>query len=199
MRNACCCAPNDRCLPTFVMDNFIRRFISPPEKKISRFVTPGFVTADIGCGPGYFTVPIAERVGVNGKVYAADADPKSINALKAKISARGLQNTVETQTTSAARLKFIPDQSIDFAFANDVLCCMVDHRGAIAEIKRILKPRGLCYLSVTKLYRKKDPRAVPKGEWDQILEGFDVQETGEGIMNRWATFFLKDSKPESIM
>jgi ubiquinone/menaquinone biosynthesis C-methylase UbiE len=183
-----CCSPKDRHLPTFVMDNFVRRLISPPEKKVSRFVTPGIVTADIGCGPGYFTVPIAERVGASGKVYAADADPKSIDALKAKMSARGLQNIVEAQTTSAASLKFIPDQSIDFAFANDVLCCMVDHRGAIDEIKRILKPHGLCYLSVTKLYRKRDPRAVTKEEWHQILEGFDVQETGEGVMNRWATF-----------
>jgi ubiquinone/menaquinone biosynthesis C-methylase UbiE len=145
------------------------------------------VIADIGCGPGYFTVPMAELVGERGKVYAADADPKSINALKAKISARDLQNIVEEQTTSAASLKFIPDQTIDFAFSNGVLCCMLDHRGAIAEIKRILKPHGLCYPSVTKLFRKKDPRAVPKGEWNQILEGFDVQETHDGIMNRWAT------------
>jgi len=191
MGNACC-RPNDRRLPTFVMDNFIRRLISPPEKKISRFVTPGIVTADIGCGPGYFTVPMAELVGSNGKVYAADADPRSVNALKRKLGERGLQNVVEAQTTSAASLEFIPDRSVDFAFSNDVLCCMVDHRGAIAEIKRILKPRGLCYLSVTKLYRKKDSRAVLKGEWNQILEGFDVKDRGEGVMNRWATLFLRN-------
>ena len=196
MGNACC-GCKDRRLPAFAMDNFVRRLISPPEKKISTFVTPGLVTADIGCGPGYFTVPMAERVGASGKVYAADADPKSINALKAKMSARGLQNVIEAQTTSAANLSFIPDQSIDFAFSNDVICCMVDHKGAIEEIKRVLKPRGLCYLSVTKLYRKNDPRAVRKEEWDQILEGFDVQEIGEGVMNRWATFFLKGSKPDS--
>jgi ubiquinone/menaquinone biosynthesis C-methylase UbiE len=181
------------------MDNFLRRLIAPPEKKISKFATAGRVTADIGCGPGYFAIPMAERVGAKGKVYAADADPKSIDALKAKIGARGLQNTVEAQTTSAADLSFIPDQTVDFAFASGVLCCMKDHKGAIAEIKRILKPDGLCYLSVTKLFRKQDPRAVPKREWDQILEGFEIKETHDGVMNRSAIVCLKNPKPSEIV
>ena len=32
----------------------------------------GNFMADIGCGPGFFTIPAAEIVGPNGKVYAAD-------------------------------------------------------------------------------------------------------------------------------
>lgn len=198
MRTACC-APEDRHLPTFMMDNFLRTLIFPPEKKIVKFASPGNVIADIGCGPGYFTVPMAERVGARGKVYAADSDPKSIHALKAKIGTRGLQKIIEARATSATNLDFIADQTVDFAFANGVLCCMVDHAGAIAEIKRILKPRGLCYLSVGKLFRKKDPRAVRKAEWNQILKSFEIQETGEGIMSRWATLFLKEQKSTGIM
>jgi len=179
------------------MDNFIRRLISPPEKKISKFVTAGCMAADIGCGPGYFTIPLAETVGPSGRVYAADPDSKAINALNEKIDARGLRKVIEVKATSAAKLEFIPDTSIDFAFANGVLCCMLDHSGAVAEIKRILKPHRLCYLSVSKLIRKKDPRSVPKDEWIRILKDFDVQEIGEGFMNRWATLSLKSANRES--
>ena len=189
---AACCKTNDRHLPTFVMDNFVRRWFSPPEKKISRFLSAGFVVADVGCGPGYFTIPIAERVGSKGKVYAADLDPKSIKALEAKSDAHGLANVIEAHTTSAADLGAIPDRSIDFVFANGLLCCMVDHAGALAEIKRILKPQSLAYLSITKMCRRKDPRSVSKEEWERVLEGFKVHESGENLLNRWATVSLKD-------
>lgn len=192
MTQAACCKTKDRHIPTFIMDCFVRRLISPPKKKVSKFISIGSVVADIGCGPGHYTVPMAELVGPGGKVYAVDSDPKSIEALKAKADARGLQNAIETHATSAASLEFLPDRSVDFAFANGLLCCMVDHAGAVAEIKRILKPHGLAYISVTKVLRKHDPRAVTKEEWKGMLDGFNVRETGKGFMNRWATVSLKD-------
>ncbi len=70
---------------------------------------------------------------------------------------------------------------------------MADHAGALAEIKRILKPDGLAYISVTKVLRKKDPRTVTKEEWKRILEGFWVQENGEGLTSRWAAVSLKEN------
>jgi len=30
------------------------------------------VVADLGCGPGYYTLPLAESVGPEGRVYAVD-------------------------------------------------------------------------------------------------------------------------------
>jgi hypothetical protein len=73
---------------------------------------------------------------------------------------------------------------------------MVDHAGAVAEIKRILKRQRLAYLSVTKLFRKKDPKAVTKEEWKRILEGFRVCEVGQGLLTRWATVSVKNELPE---
>jgi len=180
-----CCDQADRHLPTVVMDNFIRRLISPPEKKISRFVNSGSVAADLGCGPGYFTVPMAKRVGQNGKVYAVDSDAKSIQKLREKTGA-GLQGVVEARTASAAHVDMVPDRSVDFVLANGLLCCMSDHEGAIAEIKRILKPTGIAYLSVSKICRRSDPKAVRREEWNRILQDFEVKERNEGVLNRWA-------------
>jgi ubiquinone/menaquinone biosynthesis C-methylase UbiE len=179
------------------MDNFVRRWFSPPKKKVSEFLSAGSVVADVGCGPGYFTIPMAELVGSTGKVYAADSDPTSIKALRAKSEARRLENIIEAHTTSAANLGAIPDLSVDFVFANAVLCCMVDHSGAVAEVKRILKPQGIAYLSITKAYRRKDPKAVNNEEWKRILEGFRVRENGEGLLTRWSTVSVKGEIPET--
>lgn len=192
------CSESDRHIPTFLLDNFIRRLISPPENKIRKYVSSGIAVADVGCGPGHFTIPIAEAVGPEGKVYAADSDPRSIEALKTKSKEKGFQNIIDARTTSAANLDFVPDRSVDFAFANGVLCCMADHAGAVGEIKRILKPNGLAYISVTKVFRRRDRKAVTIQEWKRILEGFNVQEMREGLTNRWTTVSLKE-KEQRIM
>jgi len=181
-----CCEQKDRHLPTVVMDNFIRRLISPPEKKIRKFVSSGIVAADFGCGPGYFTVPMAEMIGPAGKVYAVDSDLRSIQTVRRKAQTRGLENIIETHVASAADANYIPSASVDFIFANGLLCCMTDHKGAVSEIKRILKPTGTAYLSVAKLPRRNDSRAVPKEEWHQILTGFRIIERRDGLLNRWA-------------
>ncbi len=187
MQGGGCCERNDRHLPIIVMDNFIRRLVSPPEKKIPEFVSAGTVVADLGCGPGYFTIPMAKIIGPTGKIYAIDSDQNSIQALRAKSEAQHLERIIETHTTSAAKMNHIPSAFVDFVFASGLLCCMTDHKGAVAEIKRILKPTGLAYLSVAKLLRRNDSRAVTKEEWDQILSGFHVKERRDGILSRWAT------------
>jgi ubiquinone/menaquinone biosynthesis C-methylase UbiE len=124
-------------------------------------------------------------------VYAADSDQKSINVVKTKAKDLGLESIIDARTNSAANLDFVPDGSVDFAFANGVICCMIDHAGAVREIKRILKPKGLAFISVARLLRTVDPKAVTKEEWRRILQEFNVQETGEGLTNRWATVSMK--------
>ena len=189
-----CCNQGDRHIPTFVMDNFIRRLLSPP-KKFSKFVSQGNVVADLGCGPGYFTIPMAKSVGDNGTVYAVDSDAKSIEKLRERTKAQ-LRSVVEAWIASASHVEGIPDGSVDFVLANGVLCCMIDHEGAVAEIKRILKATGIAYLSVTKFYRKTDPKAVRKDEWNSILKGFEVKERHESIFNRWAIVSPSHEIPE---
>ena len=173
------------------MDNFIRRLISPAKKKVSEFTCAGAVVADLGCGPGYFTIPMAELVGEGGKVYAIDSDRKSIQKLREKIGP-SLENVIETHTASAAHVDMVADQCIDFVFANGLLCCMLDHDGAIREIKRILKPTGRAYLSVSRFYRTNDSRAVRREEWENILRGFEVKERHEAFSNRSAVVAYHD-------
>ena len=181
-----CCDQKDRHLPTVAMDNFIRHLIAPPEKKLSGFVRSGIIAADLGCGPGYFTIPMAKMIGPSGMVYAVDSDPRSIQALRTKSEALGLESIVDCRTSSAADVSYIPTEFVDFVFANGLLCCMTEHRRAVAEIKRIMKPTGIAYLSVAKIFRRSDSRAVRSEEWRQILSGFRVEENREGILNRWA-------------
>ncbi|MDG6951425.1 MAG: class I SAM-dependent methyltransferase [Nitrososphaerota archaeon] len=180
------CSEGDRRVPLFLMDNLVRRFASPPSKFVENHVAPGQVVADLGSGSGFYALPLARRVGASGKVFAVDFDEKAVKALSAKAQGLNLGAVVDPRVGSAAHLGFIPDASTDFVLASGLLCCMVDHEGAVDEIKRILKPSGTAYLSVTRAFRKSDPRAVSREEWHKILEGFKVLEGREGLASRWA-------------
>src|SRR3989304_5844069 len=136
----------DKHFPLFVHDNLFRRLFSSP-KKYCRYVANGQVVADLGCGPGYYTLVLAGSVGPEGKVYAVDSDEKAILALEKKASKHGYHN-IEAHATSASDLSFIKDGSVDFVLACDMLCSMAPRyrESAVNEIKRILKPTGKAYL-----------------------------------------------------
>jgi ubiquinone/menaquinone biosynthesis C-methylase UbiE len=184
-------AKRDRHFPLFAHDNPIRKLFDPPQKFVGRYVTNGQVAADLGCGPGFYTLALAEFVGPEGRVYAFDSDEKAIRAVAKKAVERGTHN-IETHASSASDLSFIQDASVDFILANGLLCSMAapSHESAVNEMKRVLKPGGLAYLSVA----KGSYSYVNRAEWEKILSGFRVERRGNGfplISNRWAVVSLK--------
>ena len=176
----------DTLFPLFVNDNPFRRLLLPPRRLTKPFVEPGQTAADLGCGPGYYTLALAEYIGPEGKVYAVDVDEKPVRALEKKAHERGFGN-IEGHVSSASELGFIGDASVDFVLANGLLCAMAPrhHESTVSEIKRILKPGGWAYLSVAR-----GPWShVDGAEWEKILEGFGIERRGGRfplIAHRWA-------------
>jgi ubiquinone/menaquinone biosynthesis C-methylase UbiE len=176
----------DKHFPLFAHDNLFRRLFENP-KEYCQYVTKGQVVADLGCGPGYFTLALAECVGPEGKVYAVDSDEKAIRALEKKANKSGYRN-VEAHASSASDLSFIQDGSVDFVLAHGLLCSVAPqhHESVVNEIKRILKPKRLAYLSVARGFYS----YVDQAEWEKILEGFRVERRGGdgsfALSDRWA-------------
>lgn len=185
-----CCVNDSHERWMFLLDNPLRYLLARPKKFVSQYVSRGDTVADLGCGPGFLAIPMAEVVGPEGKVYAIDSDEKSIKKLNSKCSKLGHQN-IEARVESAAQLDSIGDHSLDFILANLVLCCMVDHAGAIREIKRTLKSDGSAYMSVARTFRRKDFKKVGQEEWRSILEGFQITKERASLTARWAVVTLR--------
>ncbi|MBI3116789.1 MAG: class I SAM-dependent methyltransferase [Thaumarchaeota archaeon] len=173
----------DRRFRGIFLDNPLRRLLFPPKKFLEGHVSKGMIVADLGCGPGYLCLPMAVDGG--GRVYAVDFDEKQIVAVRKKAARNGLSN-IEAHSGSASNLGFIPTASIDLVIAKGLLCCMLDHEGALREIHRIIKPGGTVYISVARFTGRNDQRRVGKEEWERILAQFRVQERGDGLTSRWA-------------
>jgi SAM-dependent methyltransferase len=104
--------------------------------------------ADIGCGPGYFTVPIAKSL-FGGKVYALDATQAAFDEIN-------LTN-VEVRLSKEKQLP-LDDGSLDGALIAFVLQESQDPQALLSEAKRCLKDAG--WLAVLE-WRKEEMEAGP--------------------------------------
>jgi cyclopropane fatty-acyl-phospholipid synthase-like methyltransferase len=57
-------------------------------------IKKGDVVADIGAGPGFFSLRAAQHVGPSGKVFAVDVQPEMIDGLRRMAQKSGLENIV---------------------------------------------------------------------------------------------------------
>ncbi len=174
----------DKHFPLWALDNPFRRLAGDPQKAFP-YVRQGQVVADLGCGPGFYTLPLAKRVGPGATVYAVDSDPRAIQAIEKKAARLGLHN-IRTHAGSAAQLGFIPDSSVDFILANGLLCSMArrDQAACIREMLRILKQGGKAYLVAGRGAWSN----LADEEWETILGEFSVEDRNHatGMADNWA-------------
>ena len=103
-------------------------------------LAPGDTLADIGCGPGFFTIPAAEIVGKEGRVYAADVQGDMLAALRSRVQEHELTNVRMVKTSETE----IPLQEgcADLALVAFTLH-EVEHRARfLHQVRRALKPSG---------------------------------------------------------
>jgi len=64
----------------------------PDELVAALGLRPGAVVADVGAGPGYFTLRLARAVGPTGTVFGLDVEPRMTALLAERAQAAGLAN-----------------------------------------------------------------------------------------------------------
>jgi ubiquinone/menaquinone biosynthesis C-methylase UbiE len=98
------------------------------------------VFMDIGCGYGFFTIPAAQIVGEQGKVYGVDVSASSIDRLKREAAEKGLENV--TATVGAAEETVFCSECADIIFYSIVLHDFRDPAKVLQNAKQMLKPTG---------------------------------------------------------
>jgi SAM-dependent methyltransferase len=103
-------------------------------------VHEGESVLDIGCGCGVDTLIAAIMVGPKGKAVGIDLVPEMLVRARENIRKMSFTN-VTFQETSSEDLPF-PDESFDVVLSNGVFNLIPDKAKALAEVLRVLKPRG---------------------------------------------------------
>jgi ubiquinone/menaquinone biosynthesis C-methylase UbiE len=100
----------------------------------------GDTIADMGAGTGYFSLPLAQAVGPEGKVYAVDAQAEMLEHLRQKLGDGSVSNVELIQAEAEATA--LPDGSCNLVFLANVWHEFSDRSAVLDESRRILKHRG---------------------------------------------------------
>ncbi len=99
---------------------------------------PASSAADIGAGTGYFSVKIAKRI-VQGKVFAADAEPDMVRYLGERAQREHLANVIPVQASAdAANLP----EPVDMILVADTYHHIGNRTQYFARLKASLRPEG---------------------------------------------------------
>ena len=100
----------------------------------------GMTLADIGCGPGFFTIPAARITGETGAIFAADIEGEMLSTTRSRANEAGLTN-VRIVKTSDREIPIAPN-TCDFVLVAFMIH-EVEHRASfLRRAARLLKPEG---------------------------------------------------------
>jgi ubiquinone/menaquinone biosynthesis C-methylase UbiE len=126
---------------SFFHETLYRLFRDPYKALNAAGLKPGQRVLEIGCGPGFFTIPAAKIVGEKGNVYALDINPLAIKRVQEKIKIEGATN-IETILADAAQTD-LPEQRFDLVFLFGFTRPIGQRMKIWIELHRVLKPTGM--------------------------------------------------------
>jgi len=112
-------------------------------------ISPSDVVADVGCGPGFLTLPLA-RYLTEGRVHALDIQQAMLDAVQRSLDAEGLTNA-EVALSTENRLP-LEGNTLDGAFLAFVLQEAHSPDALLIEVQRCLKDDG--WLAVLEWHKR---------------------------------------------
>lgn len=130
------------------LDRMIARQLAPdrprwqqPDKVIQAIgITRDDVVADIGAGPGFFTLKLARAVGAGGRVYAIDPEIVVLDRLRERLTAAHARNV--TLVLGLGDDPLLPPRSCDVALIVDTYHHVSDGVVFLRRLARALRPGG---------------------------------------------------------
>lgn len=129
------------------IETYIEHLTSPErlaELAVDRVIvelrlSPDDVVADIGSGPGVFSIPLAAAVP-DGLVYAVDVEPAQLDALRRRAAEAGAKNVVPVLASFDD--PFLPPGRVDLAIVVDTYHHISDRVAYFRTVREALRPGG---------------------------------------------------------
>jgi len=100
-------------------------------------LNPDYVVVDLGCGSGFFTVPLSRKVK---KVYGIDVQKEMLAFLEQKIQRQKIGN-IEPLLSGKDEIP-LENESVDLLITVNTLHEIPNKKKIVAEIRRVLRPKG---------------------------------------------------------
>lgn len=130
-------------------------------------IRPGMIIGEAGAGRGYFTFPLAHRLGSKGLVYANDIWTPGLESIKNRAQSEGFGNIITVKGESMDPL--FPRKDLDMSVMVYVLHEISQPVPFLANLKKYLKKDGMLVIIERKINEDKS-HVPPFLKSEQILD-----------------------------
>lgn len=127
----------------YFLANPFRRFVHDPRKILAPHVRAGMTVLDLGPGMATFTLDLARFAGPDGRVVAADVQPRMLEQVAKRAAKARLLGRIETRLVDGdgAWTKDLAGK-VDFALAFYMVHEVGDAQTFFALVRSTLAPEG---------------------------------------------------------
>jgi len=122
------------------LDNGIRRWLQNPQKILKPYIKEGMTVLDIGCGPGFFSIDMAQMVGESGRVIASDLQEGMLQKVRKKIKGTELEKRITLLKCEKNKIGI--SEYVDFVLLFYMVHEVPNKEALFNEIGTILKQNG---------------------------------------------------------
>ena len=126
------------------LESRIRRWVQNPQKILGPYIREGMTVLDVGCGPGLFSIDMAQMVGETGRVIAADLQEGMLSKLKEKIKGTELEGRIRLHKCEEDGIGV--SENVDFVLLFYVVHEIPNKEEFFNEIVNILKANGRIFI-----------------------------------------------------
>jgi len=129
------------------IDSYIQNLLSaervaelrPDDVVAALMLAENALVADLGSGPGVFTIPLARQVS-RGVVYAVDVEPRQLDALRDRLADAELNNIVPVLASYST--PHLPPSHLDLILVVDTYHHLEDRVAYFRRLRAMLRPGG---------------------------------------------------------
>jgi len=122
------------------LDNRIRRWLQNPQKILKPYIEEGMTVLDVGCGPGFFSIDMAQMVGKSGRVIASDLQEGMLQKVSDKIKGTELEKRITLHKCEENKIGV--SEHVDFVLLFYMVHEIPNKEEFFNEIGTILSPNG---------------------------------------------------------
>ncbi|MBI9063951.1 MAG: class I SAM-dependent methyltransferase [Marinilabiliaceae bacterium] len=135
---------------------------------------------DLGCGPGFFSLEMAQLVSASGKVIAVDMQEVMLDRIMKKVAGTKLEQRIVLHQCEDKNVGVT--EKVDFVLAFYMIHEVPDQETLFNELISILKPNGLIFIIEPKFH-------VSKQSFNQMIAKLEA--IGLKIIERPKVFFSR--------
>jgi len=137
-----------------LLDSKFRRSFHNPNRILKPYIRKNMTALDIGCGPGVFSIEMAELMEGAGKVYAVDMQEGMLEIISQKISGKPAEKNIVLHKCSQHSINF--REKTDFVLMYYMVHEVPDKKRLFDEVIPLVNKNGLVMIVEPFLISKKE-------------------------------------------